>query len=192
MEYDLRGLKVAIMATDGFEEAELVEPKAALEQVGADTLVISPKDSEYIQGLNHTERGKSVHVDLPLEYANPDRFDALLLPGGAFNADNLRSERRAQEFVKSMDKDNKPISFICHAPWVLVSAGLVRGKTLTSYYTIQDDILNAGGNWVDKEVVRYANWVSSRQPSDIPVFNDEMIKLFSERLQRKHGQYVAM
>jgi protease I len=192
MEYDLRGIKVAILSTDDFEESELLEPMAALEKAGAETLVISPKDSEVIQGMRHDKRGRSVPVDLPLEYANPDRFDALLLPGGALNADTLRSDKRAQEFVKKMDRDVKPIAFICHAPWLLVSAGLVKGKTLTGYHTIQDDIRNAGGDWVDKEVVRYGNWVSSRKPSDIPVFNEEMIKLFSEYLQRKHGAYVAM
>ncbi|HEY9664878.1 MAG TPA: DJ-1/PfpI family protein, partial [Allocoleopsis sp.] len=110
MEYDLRGIKVAILATDGFEESELLEPMAALEKAGAETLVVSPRDREYIEGMQHAKRGRSVEVDLPLEYANPERFDALLLPGGALNADMLRSDKRAQEFVKKINRDVKPIA----------------------------------------------------------------------------------
>jgi protease I len=113
-----------------------------------------------------------------LDQVNPDEFDAVLLPGGALNADALRMEKTAQDFVTSMDKAGKPIAVICHAPWLLVSAGLVKGRTLTSYHTIQDDIRNAGGKWVDSEVTRDRNWVSSCQPSDIPAFNREMIELF--------------
>jgi protease I len=193
MNEDLRGMKVAILATDGFEESELLEPKKALEEIGAKTIVISPNNAEFIQGMKHDEKGKKVQVDLPLEFANPDRFDALLLPGGALNADKLRAERRAQDFVKKMDRYRKPIAIICHAPWLLVSANLVRGRTLTSYYTIQDDIRNAGGKWVDEEVVRYDNWLSSRQPSDIPAFNKEMLKLILEHSQQERSAYgVAM
>jgi protease I len=128
---------------------------------------------------------------MTLDRANPEDFDAVMLPGGALNADTLRMENAAQEFVRYMDDSGKPIAFLCHAPWLLVSAGLVDGRTLTSYYTIQDDIRNAEGQWIDKEVVRDQNWVSSRQPSDIPVFNAEMIKLFGEHLPRAAGEKAA-
>ena len=127
-------------------------------------------------------------VEMSLDQANPEDFDAVLLPGGALNADALRMENLAQEFVRYMDDSGKPIAVICHGPWLLVSAGLVDGRTLTSYYTIQDDIRNADGQWIDKEVLRDQNWVSSRQPSDIPVFNQEMINLFSEQKPKAAGQ----
>jgi len=180
MADELKGRKIAILATDGFEESELFEPREALEQAGARTYVLSPKAGEIIQGVKHNKVGGSVRVDLPLELANADEFDAVLLPGGALNADKLRADIKAQEFVRKIERAGKPIAVICHGPWLLVSAGLVRGRTLTGYHTIQDDIRNAGGRWVDEEVVRDRNWVSSRKPSDIPAFIDSMIDLFSE------------
>jgi protease I len=175
----LTGMRVAILAADDFEQAELTEPKKALEESGARTTVIAPKAGE-IQGFKHDVKGDKVRVDLTLEKANPEDYDAVLLPGGALNADHLRVEKKAQEFVRAIDHAGKPIAVICHGPWLLVSAGLVKGRTLTSYHTIQDDLRNAGANWVDQEVVRDGKWVSSRQPGDIPVFNREMIKLFGE------------
>jgi protease I len=178
-ETQLPPIRIAILATDGFEESELLLPRAALEEAGAKTILISPKDNE-IQGMKHHDKTKKVDVDLPLADADPGEYDAVLLPGGALNADALRVEKAAQEFVREMDLAKKPIAFICHAPWLLVSAGLVKGRTLTSYHTIQDDIRNAGGNWKDQEVVRDGNWVSSRQPSDIPAFNRGMLALFAE------------
>jgi protease I len=178
-EAQLPPIRVAILATDGFEEAELTQPRAALEKAGAKTILISPKDGQ-IQGMKHDDKSKKVDVDLPLAGANPGEYDAVLLPGGALNADALRVEKAAQEFVREIDRAKKPIAVICHGPWLLVSAGLVKGRTLTSYHTIQDDIRNAGGNWKDQEVVRDDNWVSSRQPSDIPAFNREMLALFAE------------
>jgi len=178
-EQKLSQMKVAILASDGFEQAELEKPRKALEDAGAKTVVIAPKSGK-IQGFNHDEKGDKVAVDMTLDKANPEEFDALLLPGGALNADFLRAEKKAQEFVRSIDQAKRPIAVICHAPWLLVSAGLVEGRTLTSYYTIQDDIRNAGGNWKDEEVIRDRNWVSSRQPTDIPAFNREMLSLFSE------------
>ncbi len=176
----LAHLRVAILASDGFEQAELEKPRKALEETGARTLVIAPKSGK-IQGFIHDEKADKVNVDLTLDQADPDEFDAVLLPGGALNADFLRAEKKAQDFIRRMDQAKKPIAVICHAPWLLVSAGLVEGRTMTSYHTIQDDIRNAGGNWKDEEVIRDRNWVSSRQPSDIPAFNHEMISLFSER-----------
>jgi protease I len=174
----LSQMKVAILASDDFEQAELEKPRKALEEAGAKTVVIAPKSGK-IQGFNHDQKGDKIAVDMTLDQANPEDFDAVLLPGGALNADFLRAEKKAQEFVRSMDQAKKPIAVICHAPWLLVSAGLVKGRTLTSYHTIQDDIRNAGGNWKDEEVIRDRNWVSSRQPTDIPAFNREMISLFS-------------
>lgn len=175
----LKGLKVAIFATDGVEEAELAEPRKALDEAGASTTLFSLKAGK-IQGVKHHEKGREFDVDATLDEANANEFDAVLLPGGALNADALRMEKKAQEFVIEADREGKPIAVICHGPWLLVSAGLVQGRTMTSYYTIQDDLRNAGANWVDKEAVRHKNWVSSRKPDDIPAFNREMISLFSQ------------
>jgi protease I len=175
----LSGMRVAILATDFFEEAELLEPRKALDAAGARTVVIAPKIGK-LQGMKHNQEGKSVDVDLTLDQADASGFDAVLLPGGALNADALRMNRRAQAFAKLIDNRHKPIAVICHGPWLLVSAGLTRGRTLTSYFTIQDDIRNSGGNWLDREVIREGNWVSSRKPDDIPAFNREMLALFEE------------
>jgi protease I len=179
----LNGLRVAILATDGYEEAELLEPREALNAAGAHTVVISPKSGS-IRGIKHDEKAGSVKVDLPIENADPAEFDAVLLPGGALNADALRVNANAQEFVKAIEAQRKPIAVICHGPWLLISAGLTRGHTLTSYFTIRDDIKNSGGNWIDKDVVRDRNWVSSRKPDDIPAFNREMVSLFGESKSR--------
>ena len=168
----LQGLRVAILATDLFEEAELIEPRKALQEAGAQTVVIAPKAGE-IQAVQHDKKTQKVKVDMTLDEAKPDEFDAVLLPGGAMNADALRMEKKAQEFVKAIDHAGKPIAVICHGPWLLISAGLVKGRHMTSYYTIQDDLKNAGANWKDKAVVRDRNWVSSRQPNDIPQFNKD-------------------
>jgi len=178
-DQSLEGMRVAILATDDFEQVELTEPRKALDEAGARTTVIAPKPGK-IQGMNHDEKADQFDVDMALDRANPEEFDAVLLPGGALNADALRVANEAQEFVRYMDDSGKPIAVICHGPWLLVSAGLVDSRTLTSYHTIRDDIRNAGGQWLDKEVVRDQNWVSSRQPSDIPAFNREMIRLFTE------------
>lgn len=177
---NIQGMRVAILATDGVEDAELREPRKALEAAGARTTLFAPKAGA-IQSFNHHDQADQFKVDAPLNEADPAKFDALLLPGGALNADTLRVQPRAQEFVREMDRQGKPVAVICHAPWLLVSAGCVRGRTLTSYHTIQDDIRNGGGHWQDEEVVRDRNWVSSRQPSDIPAFNVAMIELFSEK-----------
>ncbi|MGC2035451.1 MAG: type 1 glutamine amidotransferase domain-containing protein [Thermoplasmata archaeon] len=185
-EKKLENVRVAILATDGFEEAELFVPKKALEAAGAKTVVIAPKAGK-IEGMVHSEKGKKVTVDLTLDQADPKEFDALVLPGGAFNADALRVEPRALEFVRQFDREKKPMAVICHAPWLLVSAGVVKDRTLTSYHTIQDDIRNAGGKWVDQPLVRDGNWVTSRQPDDLPVFDQAMIELFAERGPSQRG-----
>ena len=176
----LEGMRVAILASDGVEDAELREPRKALEEAGAATILFAPKEGS-IQSFKHHDKADTFRVEASLSQADPTEFDAVLLPGGALNADTLRVQPRAQEFVREMDRQGKPVAVICHAPWLMISAGCVRGRTMTSYHTIQDDVRNAGANWQDKEVVRDRNWVSSRQPSDIPAFNTEMIELFSEK-----------
>jgi protease I len=175
----LHGMRVAILATDDFEQAELTEPKKALEEAGAQAVIVAPQSGK-IQGMNHDEKADRFPVDRTLADADPKQFDAALLPGGAINADTLRVVPEAKAFISRMDQAGKPIAVICHGPWLLVSAGLVRGRTMTSYHTIQDDLRNAGADWQDAEVVRDRNWVSSRQPSDLPAFNREMLALFAE------------
>ncbi len=179
----LNGTRVAILVTDNFEEVELTEPRKALEQAGASTRIIAPH-SGTVQAMRGDEKAGSYPVDLTLDQANPDDFDAVLLPGGALNADALRLQPKAQAFVRRIDEQAKPIAVICHAPWLLVSAGLVGGRTMTSYPTLQDDIRNAGGHWLEFPVVRDRNWVSSRRPRDIPAFNQAMIELFEEQKSR--------
>lgn len=184
----LQGIRVAILATDGVEDAELKDPRKALDDAGAKTTLIAPKAGK-IQSLNHSDKASQYNVDQTLDQVRAEQFDAVLLPGGAMNADTLRVHPRAQEFVREMNQAGKPIAFICHAPWLLVSAGLAKGRSMTGYHTIQDDIRNAGGKWQDEEVVRDKNWVSSRQPTDIPAFNRTMIELFAEQSsgQKKAG-----
>ncbi len=188
-EKNLSGMRVAILATDLFEQSELLEPRKALDQAGAKTVVIAPKSGE-IQGVQHDKKDQKVQVDMTLDKADANDFDAVLLPGGTMNADALRMEKKAQEFVRAIDQGGKPIAVICHGPWLLVSARLARGRHMTSYHTIQDDLKNAGAKWEDKECIRDRNWVSSRQPSDIPAFNREMIALFRE-CQRGGQRSVA-
>lgn len=188
----LKGLRVAILATDDFEQVELVKPKEALDQAGALTKIIAPRPKDgQVVGFNHDTKGDTFKVDLPLEQANPAEFDAVLLPGGALNADALRVNQQAQDFVRQIDQAGKPMAIICHAPWLLVSAGLVRGRKLTSYHTIQDDVRNAGGQWEDSQVVQDRNWVSSRQPDDIPAFNQAMLNLFSRGVYRDASRNSA-
>jgi protease I len=177
-------LRVAIVLTDDFEEVEMTEPRKFLESQGAKTVLIAPHSGK-VQGMRHDKKSEAYPVDQTLDKANPEEFDALLLPGGALNADALRLERKAQEFARVFDRQGKPIAVICHGPWLLVSAGLVKGRTLTSYHTIRDDIVNAGGEWVDSEAVVDRNWVSSRQPGDIPKFNEKMKGLFWGRIQQQ-------
>lgn len=176
----LSGLRVAIIVADDFEQSEMTEPRKALEQAGAETVLIGLKPGK-VHGMQHDQKADAFDVQQTLDQANPAEFDALQLPGGALNADALRMQPRAQQFMRSFQQAGKPMAVICHAPWLLVSAGLASGRTLTSYHTIQDDIRNAGGNWVDREVVRDHNLVTSRSPKDLPAFNREMIALFAER-----------
>ena len=177
-KHDLGGMKVAILVADNFEQVEMTEPRKALDDAGAQTTVISTAQGE-VRAMKHDEKADAFKVDMPLSRARPDSFDAVLLQGGALNADKLRMEPKAREFVRRIDETGKPIAVICHAPWLLASAGLVHGRTMTSYYTLQDDLRNAGAHWLDMPLVWDENWVSSRSPKDIPQFNAAMIELFA-------------
>ncbi|MBV9344442.1 MAG: type 1 glutamine amidotransferase [Gammaproteobacteria bacterium] len=177
-QQDLSGLRIAILATDGFEQSELLEPRRALETAGATTEVVSPRDGA-IKGWNHADWGKSVTVDQSLTDADPKDYDALLLPGGVMNPDKLRMEPKAVDFVRSFFESGKPVAAICHGPWMVVEAGAARDATLTSWPSLRTDIHNAGGQWVDREVMVDRNLVTSRKPDDIPAFNREMIRLFA-------------
>ncbi len=175
----LDGLRVAALMHDSFEQVELTEPMKALRDEGATVRIVSPA-GERVQGVNHTQKGDTFPVDVPLDRASAEDFDALLLPGGALNPDKLRMDERAVRFVRAMFEANKPIAAICHAPWILVEADVVRGRRLTSYPSLRTDIRNAGGEWVDEEVVTDQGLVTSRRPDDIPAFNRKMIEEFAE------------
>ena len=183
MSQQLSGIRVAILATDGFEQSELMEPRTALDQAGADTKIISIKDGE-IKGWNHKDWGQSVPVDDTLDSAKAQDFDALLLPGGVMNPDNLRMNPKAVAFVKAFFEAKKPVAAICHGPWMIIEAGAAKGRTLTSWPSLKTDIQNAGGSWVDRETAVDGNLVTSRNPKDIPAFNREILKLFAATQSR--------
>ena len=178
MPQNLKGKKIAILAAQGFEQSELLKPRQALDEAGAETVVISPTPGK-IKGWAMKEWGDEVKVDVPLDSANPDDFDALHLPGGVMNPDHLRMNPKAVAFVKSFVQSGKPVAAICHAPWMLIEADAVRGRTLTSWPSVRTDLRNAGANWVDQEVVRDQNLVTSRKPDDIPAYNRAIIALFA-------------
>jgi protease I len=178
----LENFRVAVLAMDGVEEAEITETTAALKAAGARVDVVS-KRRQPLQAFVHMAPSIMVPVDATFEDLDPEAYDAVLLPGGALNSDALRVEPQAQAFVTAFDRTNKPIAAICHAPWLLVSADLVEGRTLTSFHTIHDDIENAGGTWLDQPVVADGNLVTSRKPDDIPQFNERMIALFERSVR---------
>ena len=190
MPNNLQGKTIAILATDGFEQSELTKPKKALEEAGARTQVVSPARNK-IKGWDRKDWGEEVPVDITLDSADPARYDALLLPGGVMNPDQLRMNPSAVRFVKHFFEHAKPVAAICHGPWMLVEAGAVQGRTVTSWPSLKTDIRNAGGTWVDEEVVLSNGVVTSRKPDDIPAFNRQVIDLFSKgagmagRLERK-------
>jgi protease I len=186
----LDGKKVAILVANFFEQVEMTKPRAALEEAGADVKIVSP-DSGQIQGMNHEKLGDKFEVDIELSAARPEEFDALMIPGGTMNPDMLRSTPEALEFTKHFFREGKPVAAICHAPWVLVDAGLVRGRKLTSWPAIQTDIKNAGGNWVNEEVVVDNGLVTSRKPDDIPAFNRKMIEEFGEGRHQQQAEKAA-
>jgi protease I len=179
----LDGKKVAILVADGFEQVELTEPRKALVDAGAITEIVSPADNE-VQGWNHDEKADKFRVDMPLYRARSDDYDALLLPGGLRNPDQLRTLTRAIEFVDGFFAAGKPVAAICHGPWTLIEGDVVKGKTITSWPSLKTDLENAGATWVDREVVVDEGLVTSRKPADIPAFNRKMIEEFAEGKDR--------
>jgi protease I len=175
----LDGMKVAILATDGFEQSELLEPRKALQQAGATTEVVSPKGGR-IRGWNHTDWGQEVDVDKSLEEADPEEYDALVLPGGVMNPDKLRAIPAAVSFAKSFFQADKPVAAICHGPWTVIESDAAKGHRMTSWPSLQTDLRNAGAEWVDEEVVVDGKLVTSRKPDDIPAFNRATIELFAQ------------
>ena len=179
MARKLDGKKVAILVADGFEQVEMTKPREALDEAGAETKIVSLKSGK-IQGMNHAEKGDKFEVDLTVNEARPEEFDALLIPGGLYNPDSMRMNEKALAFSRHFFREGKPVAAICHGPQVLVSADLVRGRKMTSWPAIQVDMRNAGARWVDEEVVVDNGLVSSRKPDDIPAFNRKMIEEFAE------------
>jgi protease I len=175
----VRGMKVAILVTDGFEQDELLKPRKALDEAGANTKVVSPKD-ETMRGWKYTDWGSEVKGDVRLNEVKPDHFDALLLPGGVMNPDKLRTDPKVVEFVKSFFASGKPVAAICHGPWTIIEAGAARGRKIASWPSVKTDLRNAGAVWVDTEAVIDGNLVSARKPDDIPAFNRAMIEVFGE------------
>lgn len=181
---DLKGKRVAIIVTDGFEQIEMTSPREALDKAGAKTVLVSPNDDK-VQGFKHHDKADSFDVDLALSKADASEFDAVVLPGGVINGDAMRIEKRAQQFVQEMDRAGKPIAVICHGGWLLISAGLVKGRRITTWPTLQDDMRNAGAQWEDREVIADRNLVSSRKPDDLPAFNREMLRAIGDVRPRK-------
>lgn len=178
----LEGMRVAVLAADGFEQVELTVPVRRLERLGAQVEVLSLRPGR-IRGMNMHSPGKRVRVDRTIYAARPEQFDALFLPGGFMSPDLLRQNERVLEFVRAFDATGKPIAFICHAAWILISAGLVEGRKLTSWPGIRDDVENAGGVWRDKAVVQQGNWLSSRGPEDLPRFRRAIARHFARRVE---------
>lgn len=176
---DLSGKRVAILATDGVERVELVEPRKALDSAGAKTMVVSPKQGS-IKGWEHDHWGEDIKVDQALDSVNASDFDALMLPGGVMNPDHLRQDQKAVEFVRRFFDAGKPVAAICHAGWMLVEANAVDGRSVTSWPSLRTDLENAGAEWIDREVVTDRGLVTSRKPDDIPAFNRKMIEEFAE------------
>lgn len=188
MAKDIKNLKVAILVAEGFEQRELTEPREALEDAGATTQIVSPADGE-VEGWNHFDKGDKFPVDVPLDEAKAENFDALLLPGGVANPDQLRMKPEALDFIRSFFEAGKPVAVICHGPWTLIEADVVRGRTITSWPSLKTDLINAGAEWVDEEVVVDNGLISSRKPDDIPAFNQKMIEEFGEGFHK--GQQAA-
>jgi protease I len=175
----LNGKRIAILVANGFEEDELLSPRKALEHAGAETQIVSPENGK-VKAWKHTDWGTEVNVDVPLDSAKPDDYDALVLPGGVMNPDHLRRNAKALDFVRAFFQSGKPVGAICHGPWTLIDAGVVRGRTMTSYESIQTDLKNAGAKWEDQEVVVDHGLVTSRKPDDLPAFNRKLIEEVAE------------
>lgn len=182
MANNLKNCKVAILVADGFEQIELLDPRKALDAAGAETQVVSPAQGK-VKGWDTDKWGLEVPVDVPLSQAKAEHFDALLLPGGVINPDKLRINEDAVNFVRQFFEAGKPVAAICHGPWTLINAGVVRGRQLTSWPSLEVDLRNAGADWVDREVVVDQGLVTSRKPADLPAFNRHMIEAFAQGLQ---------
>jgi protease I len=178
MDESLKGLKVAILVSDGFEQVELTEPRTALDEAGANTQIVSPKNG-HVRAWKFNDWGTELPVDVKLDDAEPEHFDALLLPGGVINPDTLRIEPKAVAFVKAFFDAGKPVAAICHGPWTVIEAGAARGRRITSWPSLKTDLKNAGADWIDQPVVVDKGLVTSRRPEDIPAFNPEVIRLFA-------------
>jgi protease I len=183
---NLKGVKVAILIENGFEQVEMTEPRKALLDAGAQVSIVSPQRA-HVRGWKHTEWGDEFPVDQQLDKAKPEEFDALLLPGGVMNPDKLRMEPKAVEFAKAFFESDKPVAAICHAPWTVIEAGAAKGKRIASWPSLKTDLTNAGAKWVDEEVVVDGKLVTSRKPDDIPAFNREMLKLFGNARAKAHS-----
>ncbi len=187
MSDELKGKKIAILVTDGFEQVEMTGPREALEEAGAEVELVSPAEKK-VKAWDMTKWGRSFKVDVPISEAKPDDYDGLQLPGGVMNPDKLRLNPQAVDFVKAFFDAGKPVAAICHAPWTLIEAGVVRGRRMTSWPSLKTDLRNAGADWVDEEVVVDNGMVTSRRPDDIPAFNGKMIEEFREGV---HSQEPA-
>ena len=180
MTNNLQQTRVAFLVANGFEQVELTSPKQAVEQQGGQTAIVSPADGQ-VQGFNHFQRADQFDVDLSLDEAQPEKFDALVLPGGAWNPDQLRSDEQALDFVRHFFEENKLVAVICHGPWTLVNAGVLPGRRLTSWPSIELDLRNAGAAWVDQQVVEDDNFISSRKPDDLPAFNETLLRSLAQQ-----------
>ena len=187
MVNELRGVRVAILATDGFEQSELLVPREALIKAGAQADIVSLKAGD-IQGMKHDEKGEKVRVDRTLDEARADDYQALVLPGGVANPDQLRVDEKAVDFVRTFVAQGKPIAAICHGPWTLIEAGGVRGRKVTSWPSLKTDLRNAGAEWVDQEVVVDNGLITSRKPDDLPAFCEKMIEEFAEGRHSKAAE----
>jgi protease I len=182
----LKGLRVAVVVANGFEQVEMTAPRTALEDAGEHTSLVSP-EQQRVRGWNHMEWGDEFAVDVPLDAARPDQFDALLLPGGVMNPDTLRMNPRAVALVKSFFDEHKPVAVICHGPWTIIEAGAASGRRIASWPSLRTDLRNAGAIWMDDAAVTDGNLVSSRKPDDIPAFNAAMVELFSHAGAAAHA-----
>ncbi|WP_395403654.1 type 1 glutamine amidotransferase domain-containing protein [Arthrobacter sp. UC242_113] len=178
-EHDITGRRVAFLLTDGVEQVELTSPWDAVKNAGGEPVLVAPKNGK-LQGFEGVEKGDTFDVDLTLKDANAADFHALVIPGGVVNADHLRVDKDAQAFARSFFEQHKPVAAICHGPWLLIDAGVVKGRNLTSYHTLATDLRNAGANWSDQEVVVDQGFVTSRKPDDLPAFNDKVLEEIAE------------
>jgi protease I len=190
MANELQGKKIAFLATDGVEQIELVEPWKAVEHAGGEPELLSIQPGK-IQGFEHLDKGEEFSVDKHVSQADPDDYEGLVLPGGVANPDFLRMDEDAVRFVKNFFETGKPVGVICHGPWTLVEAGVLKGRKITSWPSLQTDIKNAGGNWVDEEVVVDAGLVSSRRPDDLPAFCAKIVEEFGEGVHEEQAEKTA-